>query len=135
MYPDGRPYATPIHYIVLDGRIFFHGRKQGDKVSNIENDPRCSLAVMQFDGFERTGDMSCNTTTVYRSVIVQGKVVKIEDPEQKDKVLRAVVDKLTPMRSGDPFNPKAVEASGVFEIIPDEVTGKYHSMAPENRML
>ncbi len=84
VYPDGRPYATPIHYIVLDGRIFFHGRKQGDKVSNIENDPRCSLAVMQFDGFERTGDMSCNTTTVYRSNIEHWKVVQLESPSQQD---------------------------------------------------
>ena len=28
---DGYPYGTPVNFVVMDGRIFFHGRKVGEK--------------------------------------------------------------------------------------------------------
>ncbi len=128
--PDGAPYTTPIHYIVLDGRIFFHGRKQGDKVSNIERDPRCSLSVMRMGEFERSGESACDTNTLYDSVIVKGSVARIEDPDEKMRILRAIARTLTPVRGEDPLDPKMANATAVFEIVPRETTGKCYRADP-----
>lgn len=131
---DGSPYATPINYILMDGRVFFHGRKQGMKMANLEKDPRCSFTVVDEGGFERCGDDACNTTSIYESVIVKGRVEVIEDFETKKKVLRTTVDKLTPERKTDSMNEKAVGPAGVYEIVVEEMTGKYHRPMPENRI-
>ncbi len=127
---DGSPYATPINYVLMDGRIFFHGRKEGEKVSNLKREPRCSFNVTITDGFERCGDDACNTTTNYESVIVKGRVVEIEDQEMKVRVLRATVDALTPARRSDPMNERMAIPAGVFEILIDGMTGKYHRPMP-----
>ncbi|MDO5861898.1 MAG: pyridoxamine 5'-phosphate oxidase family protein [Thermoplasmata archaeon] len=123
---DGYPYGTPINFVRMDGRIFFHGRKVGEKVGNLKRDPRCCLTVVEESGFERCGDGACDTTTLYESVIVRGKVSVVEDPELKAKVLRATVDKLTPARRMDGIDAKKVPPTGIYEIIPESVTGKYH---------
>lgn len=131
---DGFPYATPINYILMDGRIFFHGRKQGEKMTNLAKDPRCSFTVVDEGGYERCGDDACNTTSIYESVIVKGRVEVIEDFETKKKVLRTTVDKLTPERKSDSMNEKAVGPAGVYEIVVEEMTGKYHRPMPGNRI-
>ncbi len=131
---DGYPYGTPVNFVVVDGRIFFHGRKVGEKASNIDRDPRCCFTVVEEQGFERCGDNGCNTTSLYESVIIRGKIVRIEDDETKAKILRATVDKLTPERKADPINPHAVGPTGVFEVVPESMTGKYHSAEPGHKV-
>ena len=68
---DGYPYGTPVNFVVLDGRIFFHGRKVGEKVSNLKRDPRCCFTVVEEQGFERCDDGACNTTSLYECVIIR----------------------------------------------------------------
>lgn len=123
---DGMPYAVPVNYIYLDGKIYFHGRKTGEKVDNITADPRCCFTVVTTGGFEYTGEWACNTTTVYESVVIRGKVRVVEDENEKMRILRATVDILTPERKSDPINPKSVMPTSIFEITIESMTGKYH---------
>lgn len=123
---DGFPYGTPINFVRMDGRIFFHGRKVGEKVSNLKRDPRCCLTVLDEHGFERCGDGACDTTTLYESVIIRGKVAVIDDVELKTRILRATVDKLTPERRTDEIDARKVPPTGIFEIVVESMTGKYH---------
>ena len=131
---DGCPYGTPVNFVVMDGRIFFHGRKVGEKVSNLKRDPRCCFTVVEENGFERCGDGACNTTSLYESVIIRGKVQIIDDDELKMRILRATVDKLTPERKMDEIDAKKVPPTGIFEIIPSSKTGKYHSAEPGHKI-
>ena len=131
---DGYPYGTPVNFVVLDGRIFFHGRKVGEKVSNLKKDPRCCFTVVEEQGFERCDDGACNTTSLYECVIIRGKVRTIEDDAEKMRILRATVDKLTPERKTDEIDAKKVPPTGIFEIVPESRTGKYHSAEPGHRV-
>ena len=88
---SGYPYGTPVNFVVMDGRIFFHGRKVGEKVSNLKRDPRCCFTVVEEKGFERCDDGACNTTSLYESVIIRGKVQIIDDDDLKMRILRATV--------------------------------------------
>ena len=131
---DGYPYGTPVNFVVLDGRIFFHGRKVGEKVSNLKRDPRCCFTVVEEQGFERCDDGACNTTSLYECVIIRGKVRMIEDDAEKMRILRATVDKLTPERKADEIDAKKVPPTGIFEIVPESRTGKYHSAEPGHKV-
>ena len=131
---DGYPYGTPVNFVVLDGRIFFHGRKVGEKVSNLKRDPRCGFTVVEEQGFERCDDGACNTTSLYECVIIRGKVRTIEDDAEKMRILRATVDKLTPERKADEIDAKKVPPTGIFEIVPESRTGKYHSAEPGHKV-
>ena len=131
---DGYPYGTPVNFVVMDGRIFFHGRKVGEKVSNLKRDPRCCFTVVEEKGFERCDDGACNTTSLYESVIIRGKVQIIDDDDLKMRILRATVDKLTPERKMDEIDAKKVPPTGIFEIVPESKTGKYHSAEPGHKV-
>lgn len=131
---DGYPYGTPVNYVVMDGRIFFHGRKVGEKVSNIKRDPRCCFTVVDDKGFWGMGDGACDTTSLYESVIIRGRIQIIEDDELKAKVLRAIVDKLTPERRMDEIDAKKVPPTGMFEVVVESRTGKYSNPNPGDKV-
>ncbi len=124
---DGYPYATPVNHVFLDDRIYVHGRPRGTRVSNIARDPRCCMTFYDVDGYGDTGDSPCNTETVFRSVIVHGRIKPVDDPELKMRVLMAFAEKFTPGLSSIPIDDKRVSNTGVYEIAIERVTGKQHS--------
>ena len=89
---------------------------------------------MEEQGFERCDDGACNTTSLYECVIIRGKVRMIEDDAEKMRILRATVDKLTPERKTDEIDAKKVPPTGIFEIVPESRTGKYHSAEPGHKV-
>ncbi len=123
---DGFPYGVPVNYVFMDGSIYFHGSKRGEKVDAIARDPRCCFTVVEDGGFEITGEDACNTTTVYRSAIVKGNAVAVLDEEAKAKVLRRIVDVLVPERKDVPMNMARVPPTAVYRIDAVSSTGKYH---------
>lgn len=131
---DGYPYGTPVNFARLDGRIFFHGRKVGEKASNLERDPRCCMTVVEENGFERCDDGACDTTTLYESVIIRGKVRTVDDDAEKMRILRAIVDKLTPERRNDAIDERKVPPTGIFEVVVESMTGKYRRPQPGHRI-
>lgn len=132
---DGYPYGTPVNFVRIGERVYIHGRNKGEKVDNIAADNRVCFTVMDTGGFENFGEDSCNTTTVYRSVIIRGRAFPVDDPAKKTEVLKAVVAKLVPERVSDHMNEKMVAPTAVFEICPESETGKYHSAKPGNKIM
>jgi len=132
---DGYPYGTPVNYILLDGAVYFHGRPAGEKTDNIARDSRVCLTVMESGGYEITGDKACNATTVYESVIVRGRAVRIESDEEKARVLRALAERLVPEKIGADMPMASVMRTAVYRIDADSVTGKYHRPMSGHRIV
>ena len=132
---DGFPYGVPVNYVVMDGSIYFHGSRRWDKVDAIARDPRCCFTVVEEGGFEITGESACNTTTVFRSVIVRGKAVAIADEGAKAEVLRRIVDVFVPERKGVPMNMASVPPTAVYRIDAVASTGKRHRPMAGNRIV
>lgn len=129
---DGYPYAAPVNYVMMDGSVYIHGRKLGEKIGNIERDPRVCFTVWERTGYENCGVAACDTTTVYESVIVRGKVKMIEDLETKKKVLLKVVEKIMPGKTG--MDNAKVPPTAIYMIEAESVTGKYHRPLPGNEV-
>lgn len=129
---DGYPYGTPVNHVLIDGRIFFHGRRQGTRNSNLATDDRCGMTFVEERGYQNYGDNACDTDTLFRSVMIQGRVVEVTDPAMRTEVLRRLTDRLVPGISGLPIDSARADRAGVYEVLVESMTGKYRDPKPQS---
>ena len=70
------PYAVPISYVYIDGKLYFHSAKEGHKIDAIKKHNKASFCVVDQDLV-----VPEKYTTYFRSVIVFGKISIIENIE------------------------------------------------------
>lgn len=69
----------------------------------------------------------CDVNISFRSVIILGTAKIIEERELKEEILHAVVAKYTPQLLHLSFPENMIKATGIIEITPVEITGKYYN--------
>ncbi|AMD17452.1 5-nitroimidazole antibiotic resistance protein [Methanobrevibacter sp. YE315] len=117
---DDYPYALPMSHVYVDGKIYFHGAKEGHKSDAVKSHSKVSYCVMD-KGVKKKGSW----WYTFKSVIVFGKIKTLSDKEDK-------IDKLTHL--GDKFFPtheetvaeinRLLERTEVFEITIEHMSGK-----------
>ncbi len=123
---NGFPYVAPVHFVVHDGKIYFHGLHTGQKIKNLKRDPKVCFEIDEMLGILFDEDeTSCGTNTDYNSVIITGNAAYIIDVNLKRVVLDKIVDKYTPHYSGRSLPEQMVAATGIVEISILKCTGKY----------
>jgi len=119
---DDYPYGMPINhwYCPEDGKIYFHGGRQGHKIDAIRRHDKVSFCVYD-SGFRKEGDWALNI----KSVIVFGRVEIVEDEDWAIEVSRRLSRKFT---QDEDYIQHEVEKSGprtlVFALRPEHMTGK-----------
>ena len=74
---DGYPYSVPVNFVYEDGKIYFHGAKEGHKIDAIKNNPKVSMSIIdQEDVIEE------ELTTYFRSVILFGKARILQEDDE-----------------------------------------------------
>ena len=90
--PDGWPYAVPLSFALLDGVLFFHCAKTGQKIRNIAHDNRvCFNAVTDVEAVY-VDDFS----TKYESATFFGLAYEVTDEDEKTRALMALCQKYLP---------------------------------------
>ena len=89
---DDYPYAVPLSYVYLNGKLYFHSAKNGHKIDAVRNYEKASFCVIDQDQI-----VPEKFTTHYRSVIAFGKVRLIEEVEE----MRSIATALAMKYSGD----------------------------------
>ena len=114
------PYAVPISHVYLDGKLYFHGAKEGHKLDAIKKHSKVSYCVM--DKGVKKEDSWWYT---FKSVIVFGKIRIITDEAEKIDKLTHLGNKFfpTPKDTEDEIN-RLLKETEVFEITIDHVAGK-----------
>ncbi|MBQ8490785.1 MAG: pyridoxamine 5'-phosphate oxidase family protein [Pseudobutyrivibrio sp.] len=89
---DGYPYGMPINqwYCEEDGKIYFHGAKEGHKIDAIKANGKASFCVYD-KGYRKPGDWALNI----KSVIVFGEIKLVEDEKTTIKICSHLVEKFT----------------------------------------
>ncbi|MBO7613889.1 MAG: pyridoxamine 5'-phosphate oxidase family protein [Treponema sp.] len=89
---DGYPYGLPLShfYDERDGKIYFHGAKEGHKIDAIKANPKASFCVMD-KGFKKEGEWALNI----KSVIAFGKISLITDIKKAEEICTRLVQKFT----------------------------------------
>lgn len=124
--PNGAPYCVPVHFVYLDGAVYFHGLPAGQKLDNLKAYPRVCFTIYEMKGllFD-PNEKPCDTNTSYVSAVIRGSALVIEETEEKRKVLSAVVKKYTPQFSEKEIPENMVKNTAVVKITIEEITGKY----------
>jgi len=123
--PDGFPYITPVHFVVIEAKIYIHGLCAGQKIDYLRANAKIGFEVFKMNGLIHDPELPCETNTDYQSVIILGTAKVISDDALKIKVLDEVVKKYTPQHAGKSYPTAMLKATGVIEITPTETTGKY----------
>ena len=123
---NGYPYIVPVHFIVHEEKIYIHGLIKGQKISNLIRNNKIGFEVDEMGTIIPDNNNPCDTNTEFRSVIILGTAQMVEDRGLKVRILRAVVAKFTPHLSHLSFPEKMMQATGIIEITPIEITGKYY---------
>lgn len=112
---DGYPYGIPLHYVIIDGKPYFHSTKEGGyKADCMKSNPKISFTVI-----EPLEGVRC------KSAILFGKVNLV--PEKRGEVLERMVEKFVPQfaweqaKGGIPYATDNVEA---YELNIDYLTAK-----------
>ena len=119
---DDYPYGMPInhYYNEEDGKLYFHGGKQGHKIDAIRRHDKASFCV--YDGGYRVGDA---WPLHIKSVIVFGRIEIIEDMDRIYCITRALSRKFT---QDEEYIEREVLRSGprtlMFALCPEHISGK-----------
>jgi nitroimidazol reductase NimA-like FMN-containing flavoprotein (pyridoxamine 5'-phosphate oxidase superfamily) len=119
---DGYPYGVPIDhwYCDEDGKIYFHGAKEGHKIDSIKNCDKASYCVYD-EGYRKEGDWALNI----KSVIIFGRISLVEDVEKAREICTALVRKFT---DDEDYLEKelknALPRVQCLEFVPEHMTGK-----------
>lgn len=119
---DGYPYGIPLShwYCEADGKIYFHGAKEGHKVDAIKRCDKVSFCVCD-QGYREAGEWALNI----RSVIVFGRIRVVEDSERAMGICRGLSYKFT---SDTERIEEDIRYAGpkvlCLELTPEHITGK-----------
>ncbi|WP_333803878.1 pyridoxamine 5'-phosphate oxidase family protein [Sulfurospirillum sp.] len=132
---DGdEPYAVPLNFAWYDGKICFHGSKEGRKMEVIAKNPKASFSVVKplslLPSYFSNTRAACPASQLYISVHFVGMIELVEELSQKANVLNALMQKLQPeggyenIEASNPMYKKAVENIGIGTLIPTSISFK-----------
>lgn len=119
---DDYPYGMPINHFYReeDGKLYFHGGKQGHKIDAIRRHDKASFCVYD-SGFRRDGEWALNI----RSVIVFGRIEIVEDRDKVYEIARQLSYKFT---NDEAYIEHEIKHSGpgtlMFALTVEHMTGK-----------
>ena len=88
----GYPYGIPMNHLYCeeDGKLYFHGAKEGHKIDSINKCDKVCYTV--FDkGYRKEGEWALNV----KSVIVFGRISPVSDEEKAKEICAGLCRKFT----------------------------------------
>jgi len=119
---DGWPYGIWLnpHYREADGRIYFHGAKEGHKIDSLRKDNRVAFTVID-EGVRDEGGWAYT----FRSVVVFGRIEFVEDHEFALELCRELARRFNPSEEDI---EKEIQMAGarvqVLCLVPEHITCK-----------
>ena len=119
---NGYPYGIPIDhwYSEEDGKIYFHGAREGHKIDAIRSCDKACYTVMD-QGFRKEGEWALNIN----SVVVFGTIRFVEDQEKAKLICSELCRKFT---DDEAYLQHELEHAFprvlCLELTPEHMTGK-----------
>ncbi len=119
---DGWPYGVWLnpYYREADGRLYFHGAKEGHKIDALRKDARAAFTAID-EGVRDEGGWALT----FRSVVVFGRVEFVEDHAFALEVCRELARRFNP--SEEDIEKESQLAGARLQIlclVPEHLTGK-----------
>ena len=125
MVDDQTPYLVPLCFGYRNGELYFHSALKGMKLDILGKNPN---VCFEFDLIAEVieSEEACSWGMKYQSVIGFGRVEFIEEPSAKAEALNVIMKHYAGKSFA--FPPPKVEATAVFKIAIEKMTGKQSGM-------
>lgn len=129
---DGAPILRPLHAVLEDDSLFFHGAPAGEKMRGIGRLAVVSAeeTIASIPSYFIDPERACPATTYYVSAQGHGPIDEVTEMETKARVLAELMTKYqpegghVPIRASDPLYRKAVAGLLVARVRLDRIDCK-----------
>jgi len=128
---EGSPIIIPTAYVRKANRLYLHGAAKNRMLNSILNQGQACVAVTHLDGMVLARSAFHHSFN-YRSAVIFGKPVKIEDAAEKNSVLKLITENILPNRWQEVREPseKELTATLVIGIEIEEASVKIRAGGP-----
>lgn len=133
--PDGWPRVVPLNFVTLQGKLYFHGATEGEKMAFLTADDRVTFVVVEdfslVPSYFNDPRLACPATQYYKAVDIRGRARIVSDLDEKAGALQALMEKLqpegghAPIAAGDPLYRKSLQTTAVVAIEIERMTAKF----------
>ena len=128
---DGQPFVIPTSYGRKDDNLYIHGSAASRMLRNLDQGIPVCVTVTLLDGLVLARSIF-NHSMNYRSVVVLGTAVAVEEPAEKLAALHALSEHILPGRWDDVRQPneKELKATSVMRLPITEFSAKVRQGPP-----
>ncbi len=128
---DGQPYVIPTSYGRDGDVLYVHGSAASRMLRSLDQGVPVCVTVTLLDGLVLARSVF-NHSMNYRSVVILGTAVLVNDPQKKIAALRALSEHILPERWDDSRQPneKELKATSVLRIPITEFSAKVRTGPP-----
>jgi nitroimidazol reductase NimA-like FMN-containing flavoprotein (pyridoxamine 5'-phosphate oxidase superfamily) len=130
---EGQPYGIPTGYGRAGDTLYLHGSAASRMMRSLSGGVPVCVTVTLIDGLvlART---AFHHSINYRSVVILGTAIKVEDPEEKAAALKTFTEHIIPGRWGEVRRPNEQElkATTVLALPLVEVSAKVRTGPPKD---
>src|SRR5580698_1706222 len=122
---DGQPFVIPTSYGRTGDSLYVHGSAASRMLRNLKDGVPVCVTVTLLDGLVLARSIF-NHSMNYRSVVVLGKAMLVDDPEEKLEALRILSEHIIPGRWDDVRQPndRELKATSVLRLPIEEFSSK-----------
>ncbi len=130
---ERQPYVMPMALGRRGSDLLLHGSVVSRLITNLAEGLRCCVTVTHLDGLVLARS-SFHSSMNYRSLMVFGNVMAIDDPDEKVAALDALVEHLAPGRLADlrSHRPKELKATTILRLPIETFSIKTRSGPPND---
>jgi hypothetical protein len=128
---EGQPFVIPTGYGRRGDNLYIHGSAASRMLRNLDQGVPVCVTVTLLDGLVLARSIF-NHSMNYRSVVVLGKAVAVEEPDEKLEALRALSEHILPGRWEESRQPneKELKATLVMRLPIEEFSAKVRQGPP-----
>lgn len=126
MADQGEPYLVTMHFGYDGSGLYFHSAPEGKKIDILKKNPRVWFEFHISGDLYRPKRGSCGWTTEYESVMGAGKVVFINDEEEKRRAMDILMNQYAPGEDYD-YDPAVLNRTLLFRVDIRSLSGKKSS--------
>jgi uncharacterized protein len=128
---DGQPFVIPTSYGRKEDKLYIHGSAASRMLRRLDEGIPVCVTVTLLDGLVLARSVF-NHSMNYRSVVVLGTAVKVDDPQRKIEALRVLSEHIIPGRWDDARQPneREMKATSVLELPIAEFSCKVRTGPP-----
>ena len=128
---DGQPYVIPTSYGRKDANLYIHGSAASRMLRQMKDGVPVCVTVTLLDGLVLARSIF-NHSMNYRSVVILGKAMLVDHPEEKLVALRVLSDHILPGRWEDIRQPneRELKATSVLRLPIEEFSAKVRTGPP-----